>query len=118
MDKEMEALGLHDEHIMIRMTGCPNGCARPFVAEIGFVGKAPGIYNLYLGGGHAGNRLNKLYKEAVNETQILKTLKPILGRYAKEKIMVNILVISVFELVSSEKQPMEGISMNESILFG
>lgn len=85
LDKEIDSFGLHDERIVIRMTGCPNGCARPFVAEIGFVGKAPGIYNLYLGGGHAGNRLNKLYKDSVNETQIIELLRPILGRYAKEK---------------------------------
>jgi len=85
LEKEIDSFGLHDEKIVIRMTGCPNGCARPFVAEIGFVGKAPGIYNMYLGGGHAGNRLNKLYKDSVNETQIIQVLRPILGRYAKEK---------------------------------
>ena len=60
-------LGLRDEEIIIRMTGCPNGCARPMLAEIAFIGKAPGKYNMYLGGGFTGNRLNKLYKENIGE---------------------------------------------------
>ena len=67
------------------MTGCPNGCARPYIAELAFVGRAPGIYNMYLGGGHAGQRLNKLYREAVNEEQILEELGPIVRRYAAER---------------------------------
>jgi len=67
------------------MTGCPNGCARPYLGEIGFVGKSPGRYNLYLGAGFAGERLNKLYKENINETEILDALKPILEDYAKNR---------------------------------
>jgi len=85
IDEEINALGLWDEPITIRMTGCPNGCARPYIAEIGLVGKAPGIYNLYIGGGFAGQRLNKLFKEAANEKEILEALKPLLQRFAKEK---------------------------------
>jgi len=74
-----------DLPINLRMTGCPNGCARPFIAEIGLVGKAPGKYNLYLGAGHYGERLNKLYKENIDEKTILLALKPILEDYAKHR---------------------------------
>ena len=81
----LEEYGLRDEEIVIRMTGCPNGCARPFLAEIAFVGKAPGKYNLYLGGGFAGNRLNKMYKENIGEAEILDSLKPIFAQYSKER---------------------------------
>ncbi|CAG7607546.1 Sulfite reductase [NADPH] hemoprotein beta-component [Paenibacillus solanacearum] len=81
----LEEVGLRDEDIVIRMTGCPNGCARPFLAEIAFVGKAPGKYNMYLGGGFAGERLNKLYKENIGEQEILDSLKPLLTQYAKER---------------------------------
>jgi sulfite reductase (NADPH) hemoprotein beta-component len=81
----LEEAGLRDEEIVIRMTGCPNGCARPMLAEIAFIGKAPGKYNMYLGGGFAGNRLNKLYKENIGEAEILESLKPIVTRYAKER---------------------------------
>lgn len=81
----LDEVGLRDEEIVIRMTGCPNGCARPALAEISFIGKAIGKYNLYLGGGFAGERLNKLYRENIGEDEILAELKPILTRYAKEK---------------------------------
>ncbi|RGB32695.1 hypothetical protein C1646_706156 [Rhizophagus diaphanus] len=81
----IEECGLREDAITIRMTGCPNGCARPYVAEIAFVGKAMGTYNLYLGGGFYGQRLNKLYKESLKEDDILRELKPILSRYAKER---------------------------------
>jgi sulfite reductase (NADPH) hemoprotein beta-component len=77
--------GLAEDEIVIRMTGCPNGCARPFLAEIGFVGKALGKYNLYLGADFAGTRLNRLYRENVGEEEILATLKPIIARYAQER---------------------------------
>ncbi|KAK0544521.1 Sulfite reductase [NADPH] subunit beta [Tilletia horrida] len=77
--------GLREDEVTIRMTGCPNGCARPWVAEIAFVGKAPGSYQMMLGGGHAGQRLNKVYKENVGEAEILKTLKPLIRRYAQDR---------------------------------
>ncbi|MCS7460534.1 assimilatory sulfite reductase (NADPH) hemoprotein subunit [Paenibacillus doosanensis] len=77
--------GLREEEIVIRMTGCPNGCARPALAEVSFIGKAPGKYNLYLGGGFYGQRLNKLYRENIGESEILDVLRPILNRYAKER---------------------------------
>ncbi|MDQ0337416.1 sulfite reductase (NADPH) hemoprotein beta-component [Caldalkalibacillus uzonensis] len=81
----MEEAGLREEEIVIRMTGCPNGCARPYLGEIGFTGKAPGKYNLYLGAGFAGARLNKLYRENIGEEEIVETLRPILHRYAQER---------------------------------
>ncbi|CAM3272982.1 MULTISPECIES: assimilatory sulfite reductase (NADPH) hemoprotein subunit [Paenibacillus] len=77
--------GLSEEDIVIRMTGCPNGCARPMLAEIAFIGKAPGKYNMYLGGGFSGHRLNKLYKENIGEAEILDTLRPIIAHYAQDR---------------------------------
>jgi sulfite reductase (NADPH) hemoprotein beta-component len=77
--------GLTDEPITMRMTGCPNGCARPYVAEIAFTGRAPGKYNLYLGGGFHGERLGRLYRENIGEPLILEILSEAFGRYAKER---------------------------------
>jgi len=71
--------------IVIRMTGCPNGCARPYLAEIGFVGKSEGHYNLYLGGNFIGTRLNTLYKETLTEPEILSELQPIIADYARNR---------------------------------
>lgn len=67
------------------MTGCPNGCARPYLAEIGLVGKGPRIYNLFLGGDGQGTRLNRLYRENVDEAAILAELDSLFARYAKER---------------------------------
>ncbi|WP_322528817.1 NADPH-dependent assimilatory sulfite reductase hemoprotein subunit [Salinicola sp. LHM] len=85
LEAVMREAGLADDAIIVRMTGCPNGCARPYLAEIGFVGKAPGHYNLYLGGGFSGQRLNKLYRENINEATILEALTPLIQRYAAER---------------------------------
>lgn len=85
IDLLLEENGLLNEEIVIRMTGCPNGCARPALAELAFIGKAPGKYNMYLGGGFAGERLNKLYKENIGEAEILDSLRAILTHYAKER---------------------------------
>ncbi|KAG0242548.1 hypothetical protein BGW41_003906 [Actinomortierella wolfii] len=85
LESTLEECGLRDDAITIRMTGCPNGCARPYVAEIAFVGKAYGAYNVYLGGGHHGQRLNKLYKESLTEAEIVAELKPMIKRYATER---------------------------------
>jgi sulfite reductase (NADPH) hemoprotein beta-component len=68
------------------MTGCPNGCGRPYVAEIGFVGTAAGRYNLHLGGDHEGTRLNRIYKENLDEAAILKELDLLFWLYRKERI--------------------------------
>ncbi|MCE9792120.1 assimilatory sulfite reductase (NADPH) hemoprotein subunit [Shewanella indica] len=74
-----------EQAIVVRMTGCPNGCARPFAAEIGFVGKAPGRYNMYLGASFEGTRLNKMYRENIQEAEILSELDALFGRYAAER---------------------------------
>ncbi len=81
----LEEKGLRDDEILIRMTGCPNGCGRPFLGEIGLVGRAQGHYNLYLGAGFSGDRLNTLYKEMLNEEQILEELDPLFAQYAKDR---------------------------------
>lgn len=77
--------GLSDQHITLRMTGCPNGCARPYIAEIGLVGRNPGRYNLMLGGAADGSRLNTTYRENANEAEILEALTPLIATYAKER---------------------------------
>lgn len=77
--------GLLSFPLNLRITGCPNGCARPWLAEVGLIGKAPGRYNLYLGGDAAGTRFNQLYQENIDEPTILATLDPLIGRFAKER---------------------------------
>ena len=81
----LEQAGIPEQPIVIRMTGCPNGCARPYLAEIGFSGRAPGKYNMYLGGGFHGQRLNRPYLDNVGEETILDTLEPMIHRYARER---------------------------------
>ena len=81
----VDSLGLSEEEITVRVSGCPNGCSRPYLAEIGLTGKAPGRYNLHLGGGFAGERLNRMYRENIGEAEILATLAPLLGRYASAR---------------------------------
>jgi sulfite reductase (NADPH) hemoprotein beta-component len=78
--------GIDQQAIVIRMTGCPNGCARPYVAEIGLVGKGPGRYNLQLGGDGIGLRLNRLYRKNLSESQLLETLDGIFRRYAADRL--------------------------------
>ena len=85
LDQVIEECGLRETEIVIRMTGCPNGCARPYLGEIGFVGRAPGKYNIYLGAAFDGARLNKLYKPSVKSEDIVNELAPIIRRYAKER---------------------------------
>lgn len=85
LEAELAAVGLEDEAITIRMTGCPNGCARPYIAEIGLVGKAPGRYNLYLGAGFAGERLGAAVLDNADEAEIVATLVPLFKRFAEER---------------------------------
>src|SRR5947209_5643248 len=85
LDGRLTAYGLSDDDIVIRMTGCPNGCARPYLAEIGLVGKRPGRYNLYLGAAHDGTRLSKLYAEDLDHDGIIAALDPVFAAYAKER---------------------------------
>ncbi|KAH9940933.1 sulfite reductase subunit beta [Epithele typhae] len=85
VEKICEENGLRNDSIVMRMTGCPNGCARPYLAEVAFVGKAPGTYLMLLGGGYHGQRLNKIYRETVTEPEILAILGPMIKRYALER---------------------------------
>jgi sulfite reductase (NADPH) hemoprotein beta-component len=82
LEGELAAAGLSQDEIVIRMTGCPNGCARPYLAEIAFVGRGPGTYNLYLGGSFEGERLNKLFRPDVGHDTIISTLGPLFREYA------------------------------------
>lgn len=82
LESIIDSLGLRDQSIAIRSTGCPNGCGRPYLGEIGLVGKAPGKYNLYLGAGLDGTRLNKLYRPAITHEEIIRELKPVLEDFA------------------------------------
>jgi sulfite reductase (NADPH) hemoprotein beta-component len=84
LEERLDAHGLKDVPIRMRMTGCPNGCARPYLAEIGLVGKAPGRYNLHLGADARGQRLNRLYRENV-EAEILAALEPLFAAYSRER---------------------------------
>ncbi|WP_406610373.1 assimilatory sulfite reductase (NADPH) hemoprotein subunit [Agarivorans sp. JK6] len=76
---------MNDEHIILRVTGCPNGCGRAMLAEAGLVGKGPGKYNLYLGGNQSGTRIPKLYLEGIGEQEILSELDGLIARWAKER---------------------------------
>jgi sulfite reductase (NADPH) hemoprotein beta-component len=86
LEAELAQAGLAGEEITIRMTGCPNGCARPYLAEIGLVGRSPGVYNVYLGGAFDGTRLNKLYRRDVGHDAILGALRPLFAAYAAERL--------------------------------
>jgi sulfite reductase (NADPH) hemoprotein beta-component len=85
LEAEMDRAGLRDEEITVRMTGCPNGCARPYLAEIGLVGVRPGVYNLYLGGAFDGTRLSKLYRREIGHDEIIDALSPLFAAYAAEQ---------------------------------
>lgn len=78
--------GLRDANIITRMTGCPNGCGRSAIAEIGLIGTGPGKYNLQLGGDHEGYRLNTTYQESLEEDQIVQTLDDLFATYKKERL--------------------------------
>jgi sulfite reductase (NADPH) hemoprotein beta-component len=86
LEDALDRVGLRDEEITIRMTGCPNGCARPYMSEIGLVGRTPGVYNLYLGGAHEGTRLNKLYRRDVGGDAIVAALSPLFAAYARDRL--------------------------------
>ncbi|KIY45585.1 hypothetical protein FISHEDRAFT_76435 [Fistulina hepatica ATCC 64428] len=86
VEKICEENGIRNDAIIMRMTGCPNGCSRPHVAEVAFIGKALGTYRMLLGGGYYGQRLNKIYRETVTEPEILAILRPMIKRYALERL--------------------------------
>ena len=84
-DQLLQETGLGKEEFIIRMTGCPNGCARPYMAEIALVGKGPGRYQLYFGGNEPSTRLARVYKDVVKAEELMNELRPILTRYAQER---------------------------------
>lgn len=86
IDKLLRLLGLQDEKISIRMTGCPNGCARPYVADIGIVGRSLNKYTIFIGGNPAGTRLNKIYRDLVPLDQLVDTLHPIFTHFKENKL--------------------------------
>ncbi len=85
LEAELEALGLRDAPLTVRMTGCPNGCARPYTADLAFVGRSLGLYHVYVGGGLAGDRLVDLYRADVPTEGIVETVRPLLARWAAER---------------------------------
>jgi sulfite reductase (NADPH) hemoprotein beta-component len=85
IEKLCGEVGLTNEEIIIRSTGCPNGCARPYMAELAFVGKAPGRYQVWLGGNASGTRLNRIWKDVIKEPEIETELRPVLVRFVKER---------------------------------
>jgi sulfite reductase (NADPH) hemoprotein beta-component len=85
LEQLLAEVGLEGEEIIIRMTGCPNGCARPYTAELALVGKAPGKYQLYVGGNQPGTQLGSLYKESVKSEDLVNELRPVFSRFARER---------------------------------
>ncbi|HEX6104820.1 MAG TPA: NADPH-dependent assimilatory sulfite reductase hemoprotein subunit [Gemmatimonadales bacterium] len=85
LEAELTALGLRDAPLTVRVTGCPNGCARPYTADLAFVGRSLGLYNVYVGGGLAGDRLVDLYRGEVRLEELVATVRPLLARWAAER---------------------------------
>tara|TARA_R110002096_G_scaffold24074_1_gene76080 strand:+ start:31374 stop:33131 length:1758 start_codon:yes stop_codon:yes gene_type:complete len=86
IEEILKVKNILDESITVRMSGCPNGCSRPYISEIGLTGRAPGKYNFYLGGAHNGTRMNRLYRENINEEQILSELEIIIEHFANDRL--------------------------------
>jgi len=86
MEGLLAELGLEDEELIIRMTGCPNGCARPYVAEIALVGKGPNKYQIYLGGNEPSTRLNRVYKDSVKGEDLIAELRPLFVRFREDRL--------------------------------
>lgn len=86
LDRVLASFGLGDTPVTVRMTGCPNGCTRPYDADLGIVGRKPGYYDLYLGGGLEGTRLGELYAESVPFDQIVPRLEPMISDWARRRL--------------------------------
>ena len=85
VDELLVKHGLRDHPLTVRITGCPNGCARPYLAEIALIGRAPGRYTLRLGGDAVGSRLNVIYRDNIDESAIVTALDELIRRYAAER---------------------------------
>jgi sulfite reductase (NADPH) hemoprotein beta-component len=81
----LEKHGMADESIIYRVTGCPNGCGRAMLAEVGLVGKGPNKYNLHLGGNREGTRIPRMYKENITDTEIMTILDDLIGQWSKSR---------------------------------
>jgi sulfite reductase (ferredoxin) len=86
LEREIARLGLEQEKIWIRMTGCPNGCARPYLGDLGFVGRTLNAYNVYVGGDFEGTRLNQLYADMIHTDQLVNTVVPLLIFYKENRL--------------------------------
>jgi sulfite reductase beta subunit-like hemoprotein len=84
-EAELDKLGLRDVPIALRMTGCPNGCSRPYTADIAFVGRRPDVYHVYLGGGLSGSRLADLFAADVPTDELVDVLRPLLTAWARNR---------------------------------
>ena len=82
---ELAAVGLPEEVVHVRMTGCPNGCVRPYTAEIGIVGQSVDLYSIYLGGSPVGSRMAKLHLHNVKLADIADTLRPVFAEFASNR---------------------------------
>lgn len=98
----LEKYNLQNDEIVIRMTGCPNGCGRPYVAELGFVGTGPGQYNFMLGGDRYGERLNRLYKEKLTEKEILEEADYLFQKYVEQRYVGETFGDFAFRIFFSE----------------
>ena len=85
LDRELQRLGLAHEPLTVRMTGCPNGCARPYVAELGFVGRTAGQYVVRVGGSRRGDRLNRVFRDLVAQDELVPTVRPLLELFVAER---------------------------------
>jgi sulfite reductase (ferredoxin) len=85
IDAELRALDLPDEPVSVRMTGCPNGCARPYLGDIGIVGRSKDLYHIYVGGDAANTRMNTLFAADVRRSEIVEALRPLLALWRDER---------------------------------
>ncbi len=85
VDNIMAKHGMSDEHIVLRVTGCPNGCGRALLAEVGLIGKAPGRYNLYIGGNRNGTRIPRMYRENITDAEIVSIMDTLVGQWAEQR---------------------------------
>ena len=85
LERELERIGVGGVPLTVRMTGCPNGCARPYNADIALVGRKPGVYHVYVGGGLAGDRLADLFAADVPIEEFVVVLRPLLERFSRER---------------------------------
>jgi sulfite reductase (NADPH) hemoprotein beta-component len=114
LESLLEAYGLAEAPILLRLSGCPNGCSRPYLGEIALVGRGPGRYDLRLGADFRGQRLNRLYRENVDEAAILEALSPLFARYAAERVTgehFGDFLLRIFVIDTSSRQiPLEVVA--------